>query len=478
MTTSSTVANSLTSSLGINTGIDTSSLVQQLADATYGDKLNTLNSRISNANAQISAIASAKSSLDTFSTALTNLLQSTAYSGQPASSDPTAVSVTSIPGGTPTGLPAQIEVQQLAQAQVLQQTTALSAATDSAGTGTLTLTVGTNTYDLTLTSPANTLNDLVSAINNAKSGVTASVVTDKSGARLVLKGPTGQDNAFTLTAKTANLTTDQVAPDADLQRFVWSGTDAGMKKTQDAKDAKIAVDNVQMQFASNTVTTAIPNLSLDLNKAQPGTTVTIGMDQPTSSMSDLVQQIVTAYNTLKSGLNTAMRNSDGTANSSSGLLANDSGARTMSNALSLLNSTILNPDGKYKTLSSIGVSTNNDGTLTLDPTKLSAALADDPAGVTQMLNPTTKDTTHIGIAGALSSIVTNLEADSGPLASSSNTYTNLVKDLNKQLDATNTDESNYVTQQTTIFAAMQTQLLSFKSTQSYLEQQIAAWNKA
>ena len=474
-TTSSTIASSLTSSLGINTGIDTTSLVQQLADATYSDKLSQLNSQISNANAQISAIASAKSSLDTFSTALTNLLKSSAYSGQPASSDPTTVSVTPIPGGTPVGLPAQVEVQQLAQSQVLQSATAGADGTATAGTGTLTLTVGSNSYDITLTSPANTLNDLVSAINNAKSGVTASIVTDKTGSRLVLKGATGEDNAFTLAAKTNNLTTGQAAPDANLQRFTWNGTTGGMTKTLTAQDAKIAVDNVQMQFDSNTVTTAIPNLSLDLNAAHPGSTVTIATDQPTSSMSDLVTQIVDAYNTLKNALNVSMQNSDGTT--TAGLLANDSGARSMSNALSQLNSTVLNPDGKYQTLSSIGVSTNNDGTLSLDTDKLNAALADDPAGVVQMLNPTTKDATHVGIDGALSKIVTSLEADGGPLSSSTNTYTNLVKDLNKQLDDTNTDESNYITQQTNIYAAMQTQLLAFKSTQSYLQQQIDAWNK-
>lgn len=468
MTTSSSVASSLTSSLGINTGIDTTTLVQQLTDATYSDKISLLNSRISAANAQISAVASAKSSLDTFSTALTNLLKSSAYSGQPGSSDPTTVSVSALPGGTPKGLPAQIEVKQLAQAQVLQSAS-VADSTATAGLGTLTLTVGSKTYDVTLASPSNTLADLASAINNTKSGVSATVVSDKSGSRLVLKGATGQDNAFTLTAG--------ASADTDLQRFTFDGTTGGMTKTLSAQDAKISVDKIDMQFASNTVTTAIPYLSLELNKAAPGTTVTIATDQPTSSMSDLVSQIVDAFNTLKSALNTSMRTSDGTAGSSSGLLSNDAGARTMSNSLSQLVTTVLNPDGKYQTLSSIGVSTNRDGTLALDTTKLQAALADDPAGVTQMLNPTTRDDTHVGIDGALSKIVKTLEADQGPLASSTNTYTNLVKNLNKQLDDTNNQKSSYSDRLTNQFTAMQTMLLQLKSTQSYLDQQIAVWNK-
>ncbi len=193
-------------------------------------------------------------------------------------------------------------------------------------------------------------------------------------------------------------------------------------------------------------------------------------------MSDLVSQMVDAFNTLKSALNTSMRTSDGTSTSSSGLLSNDAGARTMSNNLAQLVTTVLNPDGKYQTLSSIGVSTNRDGTLALDTVRLQAALADDPAGVTQMLNPTTRDDTHVGVDGALSKIVTNLEADSGPLSASNNTYTNLVKSLNKQLDDTNTQKTSYSDRLTTSFTSMQTMLLQLKSTQSYLQQQIDVWN--
>ncbi len=81
-----------------------------------------------------------------------------------------------------------------------------------------------------------------------------------------------------------------------------------MARSQTAKNALIKIDNVAMSFDKNEITTAIPNLRIDLNKAAPGTTVTIATDQPTSSMADLVQEIVDAYNSLKGGLNTAMRN--------------------------------------------------------------------------------------------------------------------------------------------------------------------------
>ncbi len=108
----------------MSSGINTAQLVADLTDASFSPKIDNLSNLMSTNNARISALASAKSSLQTFSDALTKLLDSTAYSGQPVSNDPSVVAVTLTGSGKPTGLPAQIEVQQLASAQVLQSTAA------------------------------------------------------------------------------------------------------------------------------------------------------------------------------------------------------------------------------------------------------------------------------------------------------------------------------------------------------------------
>jgi flagellar hook-associated protein 2 len=460
------VVNSLTSALGISSGIDTTQLVSDLTTATYQPKQDLLDSLISINNSRISALASAKSSLKTFSDALSKLMQSSTYSGQPASGDTSIVSVTAIPGGNALGLPAQIEVTKLAAAQVLESID-LDAASDVAGTGTLTLTVDGEDFDITLDEDHDSLADLASAINDSGAEVTASIVTDQSGARLVLKGTTGEDQAFTLT--------DSGDADANLLRFVWDGSAGTLARRQEATNAELKIDNVAMEFDSNVITTAIPNLRLDLNRAAPGTKVTIATDQPSASMSDLVKEIVDAYNTLKGSLNTATRTSDGLG-SSSGLLTNDSGIRDMVNRLSRLTSTQLSSDGPFKTLSDIGVSTNRDGTLSLDTTRLETVLATDPAAVTEMLNPTTPDEDHIGIAGALQSISDYLNSTNGPLTASNNIYSKLKENYQDQLEKVNGDRTDYSAQLTRSYTAMQSQLLQLKATQSYLDQQIAIWN--
>ncbi|MFT3964462.1 MAG: flagellar filament capping protein FliD [Sphingobium sp.] len=466
------IADTLSSSLGLSYGLNVSQLVTSLVSAAKTPKQTSLTTLLSTNASRISALASAKSSLSTFSGALTELLKSSDYSGQPVSNDATIATVSLIPNaGTPVGLPAQLEVKRLASGQVLQSAAVTGGTSAStAGTGTLTLAVGDKSYDITLTSPKNTLADLAAAINDKKSGVTATVVTDSNGARLVLKGQTGSTNGFTLSASTTD------APDSDLARFTYDpdGTTSQMTRSQEALNAQISIDNVDMEFSTNEIDNAITNLRIDLNSASPGTKITLATNQPTSTMSDLVQEFVSAYNTMKTSLNTATYASGNT----SGLLASDTGVRAMATQLAKLPTMQLSATGKYKTLADIGVSTNRDGTLTVDTTRLAKVLADDAEAVTQMLNPSVTSTDSPGIGGALKKITDYLNAADGPLATSQNTYDKLKESLQSQLDALDTKMTNYEEQLTKTYTVMQTKLTALKATQTYLQQQIDSWNSS
>lgn len=463
------ISSSISTALGISSGVDSASLVSQLVAATRDPKETVITTRQTTNNTRISALASAKSSLDTFSEALTSLLSGTGFSGTPASNDPTIIAATSLPGGVPAGLPAQVEVQQLASAQTLKSVS-LASSTTAVGLGTLTLTAGGTDYPIEITSANNTLDGLAAAINAADAGVTATVVTDANGARLVMKGATGAASGFTLTKGGSD------TADADLERFTFDGTTGGMTKTSTAANAKIVVDGVDMEFASNTIDTAIPYVRLDLNKVAVGTDVTITSSEPTTTMRDLVTEFVDAYNTLRKALNEAT--AAGTDASSAGALAGDSGVREMMRQLSKISSTELVGSGTYKTLVDIGVKTNRDGTLAVDTTRLDAAIAADPAAVTQMLNPSSTSATDLGLDGIVENIRDSLEADDGPLASSKAKFEKLQASLADQLEKLDTDMENYEARLTKTYAAMDKQLAALKATQSYMTQQIAAWNNS
>jgi len=463
------IGTSISTSLGIGSGIDTGALVTKLVAAVREPKESVITSRQSTNNARISALASASSSLDTFSTALSSLLSGTGFSGTPASNDPTIVAVSALPGGTPTGLPAQIEVKQLASAQTLQSAT-LASKTTAVGTGTLTLTTASGPQTITIDSTNNTLDGLAAAINAKGAGVTATVVTDNQGARLVMKGATGAANGFTLTAEAGD------TADTDLQRFTFDGTAGGMTKKQSAQDSIIAIDNVEMHNSTNTIDTAIPYVRIDLNKAEPGTLVTLASTQPTSSMRDLVVEFVDAYNTLRKALNSA--SAPGVDSSSAGALAGDAGVRDMKTQLARLTSTSMMASGPVRTLADLGVSTNRDGTLTLDTTKLDAVISANPEAVTQMLNPAVASDSNPGLAGAMKKVRDSIQGTSGSLTASQNKYKALQTSLTAQLEKLDKDMSDYEDRMTTIYANMETQLTTLKATQTYLTQQIASWNSS
>lgn len=464
------VGSTISAALGVGSGIDTTALVSSLVSATRDPREQAITSRQSLNSARISALASASSSLNTFADALNSLLSSTGYSGVPASNDSSIASVGALPGGTPQGLPAQLEVRQLAMARTLATTPDKGVSSTSlTGAGVLTLTVGDGepkTITLTATS---TYADLVSAINGSGAGVTASLVTDTQGTRLVIKGATGEANDFALTTDSP-----------ELEKFAWSkdGANAGSGFTSvaAAQDAVILIDGVEQHYASNTIDTAIPYLRIDLNKAAPGSTVTLATTEPTTSMRDLMVEFVDAYNTLMKALNTAT--ATGADSSSAGVLNGESAIRDMKRQLSQMTSSALSSTGAYKTLADLGVSTNRDGTLKLDTNALDKAIAADPSAITQLLNPAVKSDANPGLAGLMDKVRDNIQKTDGPLASAQSKYETLAKSLSGQLEKLDDQMTSYSAQLTKIYTAMETRLTALKATQSYLQQQIDIWNNS
>lgn len=466
------VGSSILTSLGAGSGIDTASLVASLVQATREPKEGAITSRQSLNSARISALASAIGSLDTFADALTAVLSDAAYTGTPNSNDASIASVSLLSGGTPQGLPAQLTVEQLATSRVLNSSaTAGATGTSPVGTGSITITTqGGQTQTITIDSTNNSYAGLAAAVNASGTGVTARVVTDASGTRLVFKGETGADNDFALSVSGA-------ASGSVLEGLAWNGTNsATMSSTSAPQNARITLDGVEYEYASNSVDGAIPYLRIDLNKASPGTTVTLSMSQPTAGLSDLLKEFVDAYNTLMKALNTAT--AAGTDQSNAGVLNGVSGVRDMKKQLAALTSTPLASTGTYRTLADIGVTTNRDGTLSLDTAMLARAMENDPSGVTNMVNPTTASATSPGLASLMDQVRDNIEKDDGPLKLAQERYDELADELSKQLEKLDDQMTDYEASLTRIYASMETRLSALKATQSYLDQQIKVWTNS
>jgi len=371
------VGSSILTALGASS-IDTSSLVDQLATAASADKQKALTTRETANTSRISDLATAINSITTFSSSLSTLISGGTLYTQPTSSNGSILSVSAVAGARLSGLSASIKVGQLATAQTLVAAP-LAGASSPVGEGTLTLTVGSQTKTITIDSTNNSLAGLAKAIKDAGLGVTASTVVDSTGTRLVVKGATGAANAFSLTMASGDA--------AGIGRFTYDPASydpdniTGLTFQQEARNAELTVDGVTVSRSNNSFTDVIEGVKIDLLSAAPGTTVTIGSSQPTDAVKQAVSDFVSAYNEMKSTL-TSMTGTTGS-------LRGDAGVRSLAQRLGALTSTKLTyaTDGSPTTLAEIGVSTNRDGTLSLDNAKLSAAMTAKPDAIEAMFNP-------------------------------------------------------------------------------------------
>lgn len=524
---------SIANTLGAGSGVDTAALVTSLVSASFDTRFTQLKKKEDGNSARISTLATLSSGIDSFATALTSLVDGGTLRSQPLSSDNSVLTGTAKPGSRIGSLSAQIEVRQLAQAQSLVSPT-LASSSAAAGQGSMTLTTASGSFQITIDATNDSLAGLASAINAAAGGVTASVVTDANGARLMLKGASGAANSFTLTANSGAA--------ASLSRFTWDGTTGGMTRAQLAQDAIVRMDGVDTTHATNTVDTLIEGVSLKLVSAKPGTSIALGVTRPTSAIAQAVGDFVAAYNALKAQLDDATNASDAAFNGNSNI-------RAMRRQLSQLTSTVLNTSGGPQTLADIGIATNRDGTLTLNAAQLAARQTSDPDGVEALFNPTqyssspfikvastlggakpgsyalanivaanggssasgtiagvagvgagsklyasvtspasglvldvqgdvasTIVTVDAGLGGALKAIRDSLRASGGLLDTVNAGLKSEKTRLADQRLKLETQQDSYKTQLTKSFTAMDARVAAYKATQSYLTQQVDLWS--
>ncbi|MGN6279041.1 MAG: flagellar filament capping protein FliD [Sphingomonas sp.] len=484
-----TAAQSILNTLNAGSGIDTASLADQLVTAQFANQEDAITAQNTKLTAQISAVSMLKSDITSFSSSLQTLIKGGTLQSQPTVSTSGIVNVTGMVGAKLAGLSAQLEVKQLASAQSAA-TGLIADPTASVGGGTLTLTLGTATVangqmtsftagsaapvDITIDPANSSLQDIADAINGANAGVTATIVSDSDGARLMLKGASGAAQAFTLTA-----TEDPANPGlSSLDVGVGAtGTTIGAA----AQDAQVALDGVTFKRSTNSFSDLISGVQIDLLSAQPGSIVTIGSSRPTAALSQSVSDFVDTYNQMIAEVNAD-------TDVQTGPLAQDDAAKSMKRMLAQLTLTPLiakTSDGAPTTLAEIGVATNKDGTLTLDQAQLTTALSRWPDQVEAMFADVTGTITSTGattvisgkgLLGALGSVSAAAASTTYGLAGSLTKYQASQSDLTDQTSSLQQQEDDMRTRLTQQFASMDAKVASYKSTQTFLQAQIDAWN--
>jgi flagellar hook-associated protein 2 len=449
-------ASALITSTGIGSGLDIGGIVSALTSAYGAAQTAQITSQQNSLDSQVSAYGTFTSALDTLNAALPALEVPSQLAGFAATvADKTIASATT----TSDAVAGQdsLEVTNLATAATLTSKPVASSST-AVGTGTLTIQVGSASTQINIDTTDNTLAGIASAINSAANnpGVTASIITTTTGARLVLAGTTtGAANAITVT---------QAGGDGGLASLVYDPSQSitNLTLTQPAADANFSINNFPATSASNQVGSAISGVTINLLQASaPSTPTTLTISPDTSAAQTAIGTFVTALNGVLSSIQTltGYDPSTQTAGPLNGNATLEAFQNQLANVLDRI--TTGGPAG-VKSLTDLGITANTDGSYSSNSTTLANALSGSLASVGNLLGGAN------GIATRLDSLINGYTQPGGLLDTINQGLESNLKSVANQQTALNAQLATYSATLTKEYNAMDAAVAALKQTQTYL----------
>lgn len=463
------------SSPGIGSGLDVHSIIGQLMRVEQRP-LAALATREAKQQAQLSAYGSLKGALSSLQSSAQALAKSTTFTGFRASLADGSLASVSAAAGAAAGRH-EIEVLTLAQSQKIASAPFETSAT-ALGSGTLTLTFGSYEDDGTFTAnPAEAVRTISigaeqssvagvrDAINAADAGVTASLVHDGSGYRLVIAADeTGLSHAMRITVSdddgnhTDNDGLSQLAYDAS------TGGTAHLTETVAARNATLTIDGIAISKAANTISDALEGVTLTLRKADPGNPTSLTIARDSASAQAAVEAFIKGFNELHQTLRN-LSNYDAT-NQRASVLTGDSTLRAVQTQMRrLLGSEFPAEHGGFSLLTQIGIGFQKDGSLALDSSRFSASLAEAPEAVTALLTEQ--------FAPGLNRLIDGMLQSDGLINSRMDGIQASIKTLDKQREVIGRRLEDTEKRLRAQFAALDTMLASMSQTSNFLQQQLA-----
>lgn len=443
---------------GIGSGLDVNDIVTKLMEIER-QPIDNLTSKKSFVNGQISAYGSLKSKVADFQSAMANLNSPEKFQVYQANSGSESVFTSSVSNGAVAGN-YDIEVVNLAQRDKI----ATQAYTDSntvVGEGTLSISIGSESFDLTIDSSNNTLAGIRDAINDAadNTGVSATIVTGDDGARLVLSSKeTGTDNALRISVTDSDGgNTDE----AGLSALAYN-PEGGVQfraAISSAQNALVRIDGFNVSSSTNTITGAIDGVTI--NAASIGSS-TLSVTRDDEKILESVEAFATAFNALRSEIN---KQRDGQLEADSTLLTLER------QIFDVLNAGTSVEGSSFSYLIEAGVSINKQGVMEVDSDR-----------VTEIMNTDFESFTNLfasengGFAAKLSTLANGWLQSDGLIDSREDGLNTQVKGIDEQIlrmeDRMISVEARIRAQ----FTALDTLVSSLNNTSSFLTQQLASLN--
>lgn len=374
-------------SAGIGSGLDVAGLVKQLV-AAESQPLRALDRKEALIQAKLSAYGSFKSALSSFQSAMSGLANLSKFQAFKATSADTSVITSSAASNAVPGSYG-VEVTLLAQANKLRSKT-FADVTSGIGTGTLTFQFGKvngasftvngekSAQTVTISAAQNSISGIRDAVNAANIGVSAAILNDGTGNRLVFTSKdTGENNSLKVTVADASDASN--TDDAGLSQLAYdvagtAGNGKNLTESIAGQNASLKVDGITISKANNTVTDVIQGVTLNLLKVSAtGVATTVAVARDVDAVKTSINAFVKAYNDINKTVKDLTSYNAETKQGA--ILQGDASAvSVLTQIRKTLNSTLTGLGGTYTALSQIGISFQKDGTLLLDSTKLQKAV--------------------------------------------------------------------------------------------------------
>lgn len=467
------------SSSGIGSGLDVEKIITQLV-ALEKRPLDQLQAKAESIKTKVSTFGEIKSQLSALADAASKLRLDSAWTGlNITSSNPTAVSAVVTGQAVPTAL--SVEVQKLARAQSTASAAVPSGA--NIGSGTLSIELGSWASDMsTFTAGAagavsvevtatDTVTSIAAKINSANAGVTATVLKDASGERLLVRSKeTGLASGFRIQAADDD---GDNADAAGLSQLAFDPENAtqGLALKQQAQNAEARINGVEVTATKNELVDVIPGFTIQLMQ-ETTTPAEISMSTDTAIIRKNIQDFITAYNALNQTLLAATRYDPDTK--TAGILQGDSTAVSLRNALrSLVGSST--GGVPFQRLADIGIDIGLNGDLALGGTKFDNALKN-LTGLKQLFAANTGNPGTDGFGLKIKNFAQGLLSIDGTISRKTDALDAQIDSNAKLQDKVNLRAEAAEKRLRAQYTALDVKMGSLSALNSYITQQITLWN--
>ncbi|MFA7347159.1 MAG: flagellar filament capping protein FliD [Desulfurivibrionaceae bacterium] len=320
---------------------------------------------------------------------------------------------------------------------------------------TFAINVGAETMTLNIAADT-TMSQFRDQINASASnpGVTASIINDGSASpyKLVLKADdTGQDNEITMLAQVPDLTM------------------AVAGETGSNLNAQVTIDGVSYQRQNNTISDVLSGITMNLQAAG---TSTVSVASNDAALKEMVVDFVTAYNDAVQEI--ARNTGYDEATEDFGILARTT-LRDMPYALQNIMTTSNKADsaGLVTTMFDLGLEFNRDGTITIDQTTLSAAIAGAPDSVSAFFLGD-EDAGITGLADTVNDYLREVTGGAGQVAAEKTAAQTRIDDLQLKIESETERLDKRYDILSKQFVALDQYMSQMKSMGSYLTGQFSS----